>query len=150
MSQAVHPLIANRRDQMFPVLTPVEIDRLSRFGERRSYAAGEAIVTTGKVSAGAFLILAGHVEVRPRGSMGATELIVTHGPGSFMGELADLSGRPALVDGVAMDAVEAVVITGRRRWRGICARARKWRWWARAIPRARRWCICRARLPRFG
>ena len=37
-------------------------------------------------------------------------LVVTHGPGSFMGELAQLSGRPALVDGVARGAVEAVVI----------------------------------------
>ena len=27
----------------------------------------------------------------------ASELIVTHGPGSFMGELAQLSGRPSLV-----------------------------------------------------
>ena len=38
-------------------------------------------------------------------------LIVTHGPGSFMGELAQLSDRPSLVDADAMEAVEAFVIS---------------------------------------
>jgi thioredoxin reductase (NADPH) len=42
------------------------------------------------------------------------EPIVSHGPGSFMGELAQLSGRPALVDGVAREPVEVLVIPQRR------------------------------------
>ncbi len=113
MSQTVHPLIANRRDQIFPVLTPMEVERLLRFGERRSYAAGDAIIATGQVPPGAHLVLSGHVEIRQT-RFGNSELIVTHGPGSFMGELADLSGRPSLVDGVALDAVETVVIPARR------------------------------------
>ena len=63
MPQSVHPLIEARRDQMFPVLEPAEIDRLARFGERKSYAAGERIVATGEIAPGAFLILSGQVEV---------------------------------------------------------------------------------------
>jgi thioredoxin reductase (NADPH) len=43
-----------------------------------------------------------------------SELIVTHGPGSFMGELAQLSGRPSLVDAYAKGAVEAFVVPPRR------------------------------------
>src|SRR5207302_2207598 len=39
-----------------------------------------------------------------------SQLIVRHGPGSFMGELAQLSGRPTLVDGTAEGEVEAVAI----------------------------------------
>ncbi|MDB5444845.1 MAG: thioredoxin reductase, partial [Phenylobacterium sp.] len=37
--------------------------------------------------------------------------IVTHHPGSFLGELAQLSGRPALVDAVAESDVDAVLIS---------------------------------------
>jgi len=36
--------------------------------------------------------------------------IVTHEPGAFLGELAQLAGRPALVDAVARGAVEALII----------------------------------------
>ena len=94
MPQSVHPLIEARRDQMFPVLEPAEIDRLARFGELKSYAAGERIVATGEIAPGAFVILAGQVDITQRGGMENSELIVTHGSGSFMGELAQLSGRP--------------------------------------------------------
>jgi hypothetical protein len=37
-------VIEARREQMFPILEPAEIDRLRRFGELRSYPAGEALV----------------------------------------------------------------------------------------------------------
>ena len=114
MPQSVHPLIEARRDQMFPVLEPEDIERLSRFGERRSYAAGERMVATGEIAPGAFVILRGRVDVMKRGTEGHPELIVTHGPGSFMGELAQLSDRPSLVDADATEAVEALVIPPRR------------------------------------
>ncbi len=114
MPRSEHPLIEARRDQMFPVLQPAEIDRLARFGERNSYAAGERLVATGEVAPGAFIILAGRVDVTQGGMLGHSEPLVTHGPGSFMGELAQLSGRPSLVDGYAKEAVDALVIPPRR------------------------------------
>src|SRR6202049_5094305 len=98
MPQSLHPLIEARRDQMFPVLEPAEIDRLARFGERKSYAAGERIIATGEIAPGAFVILRGRVDVTQRSVLGQSEPIVTYGPGSFMGELAQLSDRPCLVD----------------------------------------------------
>jgi thioredoxin reductase (NADPH) len=114
MLQSARPLIETRREQMFPVLEADEIDRLARFGERRSYAAGDRMVATGEVAPGAFVILGGRVEVTQRGPQGQSELIVTHGTGSFQGELAQLSGRPSLVDTVASEAVEAIVVPPRR------------------------------------
>src|SRR4029077_19596303 len=54
------------------------------------------------------------VDVTQRGVLGHSEPIVTHGPGSFMGELAQLSDRPCLVDDDAKEAVEALVIPPRR------------------------------------
>lgn len=113
MPQAIHPIIETRRDQMFPVLEPAEIDRLARFGERKFYAAGARIFTTGHVAPGAFVILAGRAESSQH-RLDRSEPIVTHGPGSFMGELAQLSGRPSLVDEVAVEPVEALAIPPRR------------------------------------
>jgi len=114
MPPSERPLIEGRRDQMFPVLEPAEIDRLARFGERKSYAAGERIVATGEIAPGAFVILTGRVDIMQSGGLGHSQLIVTHGPGSFMGELAQLSDRPCLVDADAREAVEALVIPPRR------------------------------------
>src|SRR5271156_186562 len=114
MPQSVHPLIEARRDQMFPGLEPAEVGRLWRFGELKSYAAGDRIVATGEIAPGAFVVLAGRLDVTQRGMLGHSELIITHGPGSFMGELAQLSGRPSLVDADAKEAVEALLIPSRR------------------------------------
>jgi thioredoxin reductase (NADPH) len=114
MPQSVHPLIEARREQRFPVLEPEEIDRLAHFGERRSYAAGDRMVATGEIAPGTFVILRGRVDVTQRGPHGHSELIVTHGPGSFQGELAQLSDRPSLVDAIATEAAEAIVIPPRR------------------------------------
>jgi thioredoxin reductase (NADPH) len=114
MPQSRHSLIETRRDQMFPVLEPAEVGRLWRFGELKSYAAGDRIVTTGEIAPGAFVILAGRVEVTHRGMPGHSEPIVEHGPGSFMGELAQLSGRPSLVDAYVKEAAETLVIPPRR------------------------------------
>jgi thioredoxin reductase (NADPH) len=114
MPQSRHSLIEARRDQIFPALEPPEVGRLWRFGELKSYAAGDRIITTREIAPCAFVILAGRVEVTHRGMPGHSELIVTHGPGSFMGELAQLSGRPSLVDADAKEAVQALLIPPRR------------------------------------
>ena len=110
MIASTHALIDTRREQMFPHLGPREIDRLRRFGETRSFAEGECLVTTGKVSPGVFVILAGEAAVTQHDALSGRQPIVTHGVGSFTGELAQLSGRPALVDVRAQSAVEALVI----------------------------------------
>jgi thioredoxin reductase (NADPH) len=104
------PVIETRYDQMFPTLVPAEVERLRRFGEARTYRGGERIFGTGQVSPGMFVILSGHVAITQHNELGLSQLIVEHGPGSFMGELAQLSGRPSLVDADAKTAVETVVI----------------------------------------
>jgi thioredoxin reductase (NADPH) len=104
------PLIEARREQMFPILEPAEIDRVRRFGERRSYAAGDALVKVGEVGHGQIVVLAGEVAVSRRDELGRRDAIVTHGPGGFFGELSQLSGRPALVDAYAEGPVDALII----------------------------------------
>ena len=99
-----------RRHQMFPVLEPMEIERVRRFGKVRSYGAGEALAKVGEKGHGLTVILAGTVDVTQHDESGRRDPIVTHGSGAFMGELAQLAGRPALVDAYAQTAVDALII----------------------------------------
>ena len=103
-------IIETRRHQIFPTLEASEIERVRRFGEVRSYGAGEALVTVGQVGPGLMIVLAGQIDVTQRDENGRRELIVTHGPGAFTGELAQLEGEPVLVDVHAQTPVEALVI----------------------------------------
>ncbi|WFP77010.1 cyclic nucleotide-binding domain-containing thioredoxin-disulfide reductase [Mesorhizobium sp. WSM4906] len=114
MALSVSPTIAARRDQMFPVLADADIERMRRFGEARSYAAGEHIVTAGTVSPGLILILSGKVDITQAGGLGPREAIITYGAGNFIGELAQLSSRPSLVSAEAAGPVEAIVIPSQR------------------------------------
>jgi thioredoxin reductase (NADPH) len=99
---------------MFPTLEPVEIERVRRFGEVRSYRTGEALAQVGQSGHGLTVILSGQVEITQHTELGPGIAIVTHGPGGFMGELAQLSGRPSLVDAHALEPVEALVIPPER------------------------------------
>src|SRR5215831_15955680 len=101
-------IIETRRQQMFPTLEPAEIERVRRFGKVRGYEAGEALATVGQVGLGLTIILAGNVDITQRDQSGRRAAIVTHGPGHFTGELAQLAGRPGLVDAHAVEAVEAL------------------------------------------
>jgi thioredoxin reductase (NADPH) len=103
-------IMDTRRHQMFPVLEPVEIERVRRFGKVRSYGAGEALAKVGEKGHGLTVILAGTVDVTQHDESGRRDPIVTHGSGAFMGELAQLAGRPALVDAYAQTAVDALII----------------------------------------
>jgi thioredoxin reductase (NADPH) len=114
MPQSSHPLLAARRDQMFPTLAQAEFDRLRRFGELTSYAAGQRIVRAGAVAPGLIVVLSGKVEVTQTSGLGRRETIVTHLPGQFAGELAQLSARPSLVDAEAVEPVEGLVIRSDR------------------------------------
>ncbi len=114
MTESARPTIETRHGQMFPTLEPAEIDRLRRFGETRSFDTGEYLARTGEVGPGMYLILSGEVVITQRDEFALHPAIVVHGPGSFMAELAQLSDRPALVDGIAQSAVEALVIASHR------------------------------------
>ena len=114
MTGTGQPIIATRGAQMFPRLTEDELARLSRFGERRSYHAGEMIARTGEVAPGLVPILSGEVAVSHGDGTGPQAHIVTHDRGHFMGELAQLSGRPSLVDAEALGDVEAIIIPPER------------------------------------
>jgi thioredoxin reductase (NADPH) len=109
MAEPNQSIIATRGAQMFPRLTDDELGRLARFGEPATYAAGAMIARPGEVGPGLLLILSGKAEVSQQ-SHGAPSPIVTHERGNFMGELAQLSGRPSLVEVKALEDIDAIAV----------------------------------------
>ncbi len=99
-----------RFEQTFPQLTPQEIARLRGFGEIRTYRDGELLFETGKPGPGMFVILKGHVAITQRDGLGHVTPVIDQGPGQFLAEIAQLSGRVALVDGHAEGEVECILI----------------------------------------
>ena len=110
MSDVRQQLIATRGAQMFPRLADEDVARLCRFGEPRNYRPGEAVARAGEVSPGLLLILSGRLEIIEQRGRDTESTIVIHERGNFSGELAQLSGRPSLVDAVALTEVEAIAI----------------------------------------
>jgi len=99
-----------RYEQTFPALTAPEIARMRRFGEVRSYKDGEKLFETGKPGPGMFVILSGHVAFTQRDGLGHVTPLIDQGPGQFLAEIGQLSGRAALVDGHAEGEVETLLI----------------------------------------
>ena len=103
-------MLSTRRHQMFPVLDEQDLQRVKRFGEPHSFDDGDYLATSGKRSEGVMFILSGNVRVTRKDVVGVEEHIVTYGPGSFLGGLEQLAGRPSLVDARAVGAVSALVV----------------------------------------
>ena len=118
--------LASRFNQMFPVLSPAEIDRVRRFGEVRRFPAGDLLFRAGEAVPGMYVILSGRVGIVPRDVLGKAAPVADFAqligapveemsevvPGEVVGEIGQLSGRPDLsaIDGRAIDDVEAIFV----------------------------------------
>jgi thioredoxin reductase (NADPH) len=99
-----------RQAQMFPALEAEQVQRLRRFGRPLTFAAGEVLTRAGEIGVGLFVLLAGRIEISRRDATGQSVLIIQHDPGQFVGEIAQLSGRPSLVDVKALTDIEILQI----------------------------------------
>ena len=111
MSVSRPSIIETRRDQILPQLDADDIERARRFGEVRRFATGEALAAIGEVGIGLGIILSGQVDVYRYGAHGERQHFYTFGPGSFLGELAQLAGRPSFGDAVASEPVKALIFS---------------------------------------
>jgi len=115
--------LASRFDQMFPVLSAAEIDRVRHFGDVRRFHPGELLLRVGKPSPGMYVILSGRVATRGRDALGRSmpvgEFIQMIGgtpedlevvPGEVVAELGQLSGNPSAMDVQAVEEVEAILV----------------------------------------
>jgi thioredoxin reductase (NADPH) len=100
-----------RYDQMFPVLTEVEVDRLRRFGSLCRYAKGELLYRAGSVCPGMFVLLSGKVRIVGRDGLGHERTIHTYTKrGEFTSDVTQLSNKPAVVDAHVVEDVEALLV----------------------------------------
>jgi thioredoxin reductase (NADPH) len=105
----VHNL-EQRHHQMFPTLGAADIRHMQRFGHVACFRDGEMIFEAGKTSFGLMLVLKGGIRVERYDGLGNSSYVTTHQVGQFSGEVAQLSGRPSLGNGYAVDEVEVLVV----------------------------------------
>jgi thioredoxin reductase (NADPH) len=96
-------VIDTRRQQMFPVLDPAQIETAKRFasGPVRNFAPDEIVFDVGERQAPSWLVLNGSINTFRRDGLNHESAITTHQPGQFSGELSQLSGRESLAQGRA-------------------------------------------------
>jgi len=83
-------------DAMFPTLDDAQVERLRSFGSERHAQPGEILFDQGDDHHGVFIVLAGSIEIEGVANHHETPLRVL-GPGTFTGEVNQLSGRRSLV-----------------------------------------------------
>jgi thioredoxin reductase (NADPH) len=82
--------------EMFPQLTPAQIERVAAHGHLRRMRRGEVLVEVGQLSVPFFVVVSGQIQVVRR-SAGLESIVTAHAHGHFTGEVTMLSGRPAIV-----------------------------------------------------
>ena len=127
MSDSSPSIIETRRDQILPHLDATDIERAWRFGEVRRFAAGEALATIGEVGVGLAIVLSGQVDVYRYDAHGRRQHFYTFGPGAFLGELAQLAGRPSFGDADSHRAGRGADLFARPDAGSADRRSRAWR-----------------------
>ncbi len=95
---------ALRKVRFFGELTDDDLARVAKVGQRRSYAAGDALVERDSDRGGLFVILSGKAQVEVGGT------VHDLGPGDFFGEMALLGHTRRSASVAAKESVEALVI----------------------------------------
>jgi len=95
--------LGTREHQMFPVLTPAQMEIARRFasGPERRFAPGESVYAIGEQGAPAWLVQEGTIEVMRRDGLSHEAPVTTHGVGQLTGEVNQLAGRPSMASGRA-------------------------------------------------
>lgn len=95
---------ALRKVRFFEELTDDDLRRVAKLGQRRRFAAGEALVERDSDRGGLFVILSGRAEVEVGGA------VHDLGPGDFFGEMALLGRTRRSASVRAAEPVEALMI----------------------------------------
>jgi len=103
--------IAQRQYQMYPHLSDARIAKVRRFGHIEHWKANEVIFRTGERSEGMRLLVQGRVELVVRDGLGRSRLFREVEERQFLGETATLSGKPYLVDAIAVTDVESILVS---------------------------------------
>ena len=95
-------------------LGPSEAAALATLGRRRRFNTGTTILREGTRSDTVVLVIGGRLKLSYLTKQGRESVLALVGPGSVLGELSAIDGEPHVASAVALEPVEAVVITGDR------------------------------------
>ncbi|MHB8635574.1 MAG: FAD-dependent oxidoreductase [Fimbriimonadaceae bacterium] len=105
---AVAALADDPRLQLaFPKLSDADLAGLEAIGTRRHVPAGENVWTAGDANLGMYVVVSGEMDILDGRS---STWVATHPKGHFSGDIDVLSGRPAIVSGVARTDLEVLEI----------------------------------------
>jgi thioredoxin reductase (NADPH) len=96
----------------FPKLTAADMALLKPMATACSFKDGETIFRAGDADVDLFVVESGEVAIRDPADGG--QVIATHGPGNFSGDIDLLTRRPVIVTGVARGQTELLRISGAR------------------------------------
>ena len=96
-----------RAEQMFPKLTPEQVERIAAHGKRRPVRSGQVLIEAGDQAVPFFVVTAGRLEIVQRSGDGET-IVAVHNPGQFTGEVNMLAGRRALVSTRVVESGEVI------------------------------------------
>jgi thioredoxin reductase (NADPH) len=97
----------NPSEQVFPTLTPAQIERVAAHGRMRAFEENDILLNAGEMAERFFVVISGRLEV-VRPFRESERLVAIHHPGQFTGETNMLSGRPSFVRIRAMEAGQAI------------------------------------------
>ena len=95
----------DRQAQAFPALTPAQIDRIRPYGIARTVQAGDTLFELGEMGIPCFVVLSGKLEILVT-RLSGEQVLVTHGPGGFSGEMVLISGARSLLRGRVAESGE--------------------------------------------
>ncbi|MGZ3479217.1 MAG: FAD-dependent oxidoreductase [Myxococcaceae bacterium] len=98
VSDVVPDIPLDRRELLYPKMTPAQLARVASHGTRREVPAGEEVYRQGDEHVPLFVVLTGQLDV-VRPDLDGEHLVLTCEPGEFTGEVNLLSGRRSLVTG---------------------------------------------------
>ena len=109
-----------RAAQIFPTLTPAQIERIAAVGRRVASPAGQVLFDVGDQNTRFFVVIAGAIEiVQPVGDV--ERPVVVHRAGQFTGEINMLSARRSLVRARTTEPSE-LIVADREALRGLVQR----------------------------
>jgi thioredoxin reductase (NADPH) len=92
----------------FPRLTEAEIETVQSMAKTCEFADGDIVFKAGQADIDLFIVESGHIEIQNPSN--GHQVIVTHDPGQFSGDIDILTGRPVIVTGVARGQTRALCI----------------------------------------
>jgi CRP/FNR family transcriptional regulator, cyclic AMP receptor protein len=97
--------------QFLATLTAADAEALLRRGTLRRFARGQALLHQGQIPDRVLLLRSGRVKVYSTTASGKDVVLAVRGPGELVGELSALDQEPRSASIVALDPVEAAVLS---------------------------------------